>query len=76
MPFCLLFIFVYFLLLNVILYGDIMFDLGKPIKPREPVEVAEAPQPLDYDDIKPLEGDALKEHFLEIFRKREEESED
>ena len=53
-----------------------MFDLGKPIKPRESVEVAEAPQPLDYDDIKPLEGDALKEHLLEIFRKRREESKD
>ena len=53
-----------------------MFDLGKPIKPREPVRVAKAPQPWDYDDIKPLEGDALKEHFLEIFRKCEEESKD
>ena len=55
LPFCLLFIFVY-LLLIVILYGDIMFDLGKPIKPREPVRVAEAPQPWDYDDIEPLGG--------------------
>ena len=52
-----------------------MFDLGKPIKPREPVRVAKAPQPWDYDDIKPLEGDALKEHLLEIIRKRREESE-
>lgn len=52
-----------------------MFDLGKPIKPREPVRVLEAPQPWDYDDIKPLEGDALKEHLLEIYRKRREESE-
>ena len=53
-----------------------MFDLDKPIKQIEPVRVAKAPQPWDYDDIEVLEGDALKEHLLELIRKHREESED
>ena len=28
-----------------------MFKFGEPIKPREPVRVAEAEQPRDYDDV-------------------------
>ena len=53
-----------------------MFKFGEPIKPREPVRVAKAEQPWDYDDLPEYDEESLKEHFLEIFRKRKEESED
>ena len=53
-----------------------MFDLGKPIKPKEPVEVAEASAPEIYDDYEPLDDEALKEYIRGIFREDVEDSED